>query len=46
MSTPPDARVETLGDPQRYTRGQLTAAQRIATQLNRGSLILCEAPRL
>jgi hypothetical protein len=46
MSTSATPRVETIDDPWRYTRLQLRNAQRIATVLNRGALVLCEAPRL
>jgi hypothetical protein len=46
VSTPGQPRVETIDDPWRYTKLQLHNAQRIATVLNRGALVLCEAPRL
>ena len=46
MSTPPNAVVETLDDPGRYSTPQLNNAKRIATLLNRGRLVLCEFPRL
>jgi hypothetical protein len=46
MSTPANPRVETIDDPGRYTLLQLWNAQRIATVLNRGALVLCEAPRV
>jgi hypothetical protein len=43
VSTPT---VETIDDPGRYSTLQLRNAQRIATMLSRGALVLCEAPRL
>jgi hypothetical protein len=42
---PANPRVETIDDPGRYSALQLRNAQRIATVLNRGALVLCETPR-
>lgn len=41
----PGVQVETLQDPKRYTPIQLERASRIASQLNRGKLVLAEPPR-
>jgi hypothetical protein len=36
--------IETLGQPLRYNRTQITEAMRIAQHLNRGKLVLCTRP--
>jgi hypothetical protein len=41
----PDPRVETVADPADYSQGQLEIARRVAAQLGRGLLVLCEPPR-
>jgi hypothetical protein len=38
-------RIETLHDPGRYTHAQLERARALAASLNRGRLVLVEAPR-
>ena len=40
----PDVHIETLHDPLRYTYAQIAKACGIAHTLNRGTLVLVEAP--
>jgi hypothetical protein len=41
----PDVQVETISDPARYTFAQIAKACVIAQLLNRGTLVLAEAPQ-
>lgn len=41
----PGVHIETLHNPVRYTRAQIENATAIASQLNRGKLVLTENPR-
>jgi hypothetical protein len=45
MRPVPDVQVETIADPARYTFAQIAEACVIAQLLNRGRLVLAEAPR-
>jgi hypothetical protein len=41
----PGVHIETLHNPTRYTYGQIERATAIASALNRGKLVLVEAPQ-
>lgn len=43
--TTPGVHVETIHNPKRYTTAQIDQAVAVAHLLQRGKLVLCEAPR-
>lgn len=45
MSQIPGVHIETIHNPCDYSQQQIESACSIASALNRGRLVLCEAPR-